>query len=144
MRGNIRDSKDAPTQADNFPIFRSCLLSKMRLSVVLEGRYTGYEKLSTLVERLFFQALDNYWSENIRYWAEKLKLVNEKYMAALWEIQAVSASNGIQNLQSHIVSLPNDLDLIIKEMKNSVLNSNRFSCQKKRNLEEPLDLSVKK
>ena len=125
-------------------IFQSCLLSKMRLSVVLEGRYTGYEKLSTLVERLFFQALDNYWSENIRYWAEKLKLVNEKYMAALWEIQAVSASNGIQNLQSHIVSLPNDLDLIIKEMKNSVLNSNRFSCQKKRNLEEPLDLSVKK
>ena len=125
-------------------IFQSCLLSKMRLSVVLEGRYTGYEKLSTLVERLFFQALDNYWSENIRYWAEKLKLVNEKYMAALWEIQAVSASNGIQNLQSHIVSLPNDLDLIIKEMKNSVLNSNRFSCQKKRNLEEPLDLSVQK
>ena len=122
----------------------SRVLSKMRLSVVLEGRYTGYEKLSTLVERLFFQALDNYWSENIRYWAEKLKLVNEKYMAALWEIQAVSASNGIQNLQSHIVSLPNDLDLIIKEMKNSVLNSNRFSCQKKRNLEEPLDLSVKK
>ena len=125
-------------------IFQSCLLSKMRLSVVLEGRYTGYEKLSTLVERLFFQALNNYWSENIRYWAEKLKLVNEKYMAALWEIQALSASNGIQNLQSHIVSLPNDLDLIIKEMKNSVLNSNRFSCQKKRNLEEPLDLSVKK
>ena len=125
-------------------IFQSCLLSKMRLSVVLEGRYTGYEKLSTLVERLFFQALDNYWSENIRYWAEKLKLVNEKYMAALWEIQAVSASNGIQNLQSHIVSLPNDLDLIIKEMKNSILDSNRFSCQKKRNLEEPLDLSVQK
>ena len=24
-------------------IFQSCLLSKMRLSVVLEGRYTGYE-----------------------------------------------------------------------------------------------------
>ena len=114
------------------------------LSVVLEGRYTGYKKLSTLVERLFFQALDNYWSENIRYWAEKLKLVNEKYMAALWEIQASSSSNGLHNLQSHIVSLPNDLDLIIKEMKNSVLNSNRFSCPKKRNLEEPLDLSVKK
>ena len=97
-----------------------------------------------LVERLFFQALDDYWSENIRYWADKLKLVNEKYMAALWEIQALSASNGLQNLQSHIVSLPNDLDLIIKEMKNSVLDSNRFSCQKKQNLEEPLDLSVQK
>ena len=65
-------------------------------------------------------------------------------MAALWEIQALSASNGIQNLQSHIVSLPNDLDLIIKEMKNSILDFNRFSCQKKRNLEEPLDLSVQK
>ena len=108
------------------------------------GFWLQEDLLSTLVERLFFQALDNYWSENIRYWAEKLKLVNEKYMAALWEIQAVSASNGLQNLQSHIVSLPNDLDLIIKEMKNSVLNSNRFSCQRKRNLEEPLDLSVQK
>ena len=93
---------------------------------------------------LFFQALDDYWSGNIRYWAEKLKLVNEKYMAALWDIQAQTASNGLQNLQSHIVSLPNDLDLIIKEMKNSILDSNRFSCQKKRNFEEPLDLSVQK
>ena len=58
-------------------------------------------------------------------------------MATLWEIQALSASNGIQNLQSHIVSLPNDLDLIIKEMKNSILDSNRFSLG-------PLDLSVQK
>ena len=31
--------KNAPNQADNIVIFRSCLLPKMRLSVVLEGRY---------------------------------------------------------------------------------------------------------
>ena len=90
----------------------------------------------------FFQALGYYWSENLHYWAEKLKLINEKYMAALWGIQAISASNGLQNLQSHIVSLPNDLDLIIKEMKNSIFDSNKFSCQKKQNSEKPLDLSV--
>ena len=105
---------------------------------------TSLQRSYSIGRTSFFQALDNYWSENIRYWAEKLKLVNEKYMAALWEIQSLSASNGLQNLQSHIVSLPNDLDVIIKEMKNSVLDSNRFSCQKKRNLEEPLDLSVQK
>ena len=34
--------KNAPNQADNVPIFQSCLLLKMRLSVVLEGRFTGY------------------------------------------------------------------------------------------------------
>ena len=35
--------KNAPNQADNIAIFQSCLLPKMRLSVVLEGRYTGYK-----------------------------------------------------------------------------------------------------
>ena len=35
--------KKAPNQADNIVIFRSCLLPKMRLSVVLEGRYIGYQ-----------------------------------------------------------------------------------------------------
>ena len=35
--------KNAPNQADNIVIFRSCLLPKMRLSVVLEGRYIGYK-----------------------------------------------------------------------------------------------------
>ena len=80
----------------------------------------------------------------MHYWAEKLKLINKKYMAALWEIQVISASNGLQNLQSHFVSLPNDLDLIIKKIKNSIFDSNRFSCQKKQNSEEPLDLSARK
>ena len=40
--------KNAPNQADNFAIFQSCLLPKMRLSVVLEGRYTGYKPLFTM------------------------------------------------------------------------------------------------
>ena len=34
--------KTAPNQADNIEIFWSCLLPKMRLSVVLEGRNIGY------------------------------------------------------------------------------------------------------
>ena len=34
--------KNAPNQADNISIFQSCLLPKMRLSVVLEGRFIGY------------------------------------------------------------------------------------------------------
>ena len=34
--------KNAPNQADNFEIFQSCFLPKMRLSVVLKGRYLGY------------------------------------------------------------------------------------------------------
>ena len=38
-------AKKAPNQADNFSIFQSCLLPKMRLSVVLKGRYTGYMSL---------------------------------------------------------------------------------------------------
>ena len=92
----------------------------------------------------FFQALGYYWSENMHYWVEKLKLINKKYTAALWEIQAISVHNGLQNLQNHIVSLPTDLDLIIKEMNNCILDSNRFPCQKKSNSEEPLDLSVRK
>ena len=35
--------KNAQNQADNIAIFQSCLLLKMRLSVVLEGGYTGYQ-----------------------------------------------------------------------------------------------------
>ena len=35
--------KNAPNQADNIVIFRSCFLPKMRLSVVLEGR--AYDQL---------------------------------------------------------------------------------------------------
>ena len=35
--------KNAPNQADNITIFQPCLLPKLRLSVVLEGRYTGYK-----------------------------------------------------------------------------------------------------
>ena len=35
--------KNAPNQADYTSIFQLCLLLKMRLSVDLEGRFTGYE-----------------------------------------------------------------------------------------------------
>jgi len=44
LNTSFKDAKkNAPNQADNFAIFQSCLLPKMRLSKVLEGRYTGYE-----------------------------------------------------------------------------------------------------
>ena len=35
--------KKVPNEADNIAIFQSCLLPKMRLTVVLEGRNTGYK-----------------------------------------------------------------------------------------------------
>ena len=73
-----------------------------------------------------------------------MKLINEKYVSALWEIEMFAKSNGFQNLQAHVVSLPNDLDFIVKEMKKSVLESRKFSLQSKPNSEEPLDLSVHK
>ena len=38
--------KNAPNQADNTSIFQLCLLLKMRLSVDLEGRFTGYKYLT--------------------------------------------------------------------------------------------------
>ena len=41
--------KMAPNQADNISIFQLCLLLKMRLSVDLEGRFTGYKCI------IFFQ-----------------------------------------------------------------------------------------
>ena len=44
--------KNAPNQADNIVIFRSCLLPKMRLSVVLEGRYLGYKLMIFLTSLL--------------------------------------------------------------------------------------------
>ena len=48
--------KNAPNRADNISIFQSCLLPKMRLSVVLEGRFTGYKPPLTLgiIENLVF------------------------------------------------------------------------------------------
>ena len=43
--------KTAPNQADNIAIYQSCLLPKMRLSIVLEGRYTGYKWLDMVQKR---------------------------------------------------------------------------------------------
>ena len=40
--------KIALNQADNISIFQLCLLLKMRLSVDLEGRFTGYKHLKNL------------------------------------------------------------------------------------------------
>ena len=49
--------KNAPNEADNFTIFQSFLLPKMRLSVVLEGRYTDYNYLGTrqIVKYLWYE-----------------------------------------------------------------------------------------
>ena len=44
-----------------------------------------------------------------------------------------------QNLQNHLINFPKELDLVIREMKKSTLES-----QKCPSLEEPLDLSVSK
>ena len=49
--------KNAPNQADNIMIYQSCLLLKMKLSVVLEGRNTGYEYLITFPKHNSLRAM---------------------------------------------------------------------------------------
>ena len=52
--------KNAPNQADNIVIFRSCLQPKMRLSVVLEGRYIGYQ---------FAYQMSSVWCKSTEYFS---------------------------------------------------------------------------
>ena len=90
-------------------IFQSCLLPKMRLSVVLEGRYTGYEckkiiswnKRDNLhnMRRVFNALLDfggfslkqllsNYDFDLQRYWCMNLiqKLFNQGHNCDSWTV----------------------------------------------------------
>ena len=63
--------KNPPNQAGNFTIFQSCLLPKMRLSVVLEGRYTGYES-----QKVFYFDLNLPKKVPKLYWAPRINRVN--------------------------------------------------------------------
>ena len=77
------------------------------------------------------------WIENIEYWADKLKLINDKHMIVMGSTlnsgfpnSQNNLQNG-QNLQNHLINFPKELDLVIRDMK-------------KTTLEEPLDLTVTK
>ena len=65
-------------------------------------------------------------------------------MALSWEFQAMSATLNGQNFQDYGTSFPNDLDLVIRGMKKSIQESQKLSNPSTSNIEEPLDLSVKK
>merc|ERR1712223_817181 len=90
------------------------------------------------------QALEEFWAANVTFWSEKLKLVNEKSVAIVWEIQNMQSSSEVQNFKNCGISFSNDLGHIIHEMKKSASESNRISISRVPNSEEPLDLSLKK
>jgi hypothetical protein len=75
-----------------------------------------------------------------------LKLINEKYLIVIGSTSNSGSQNSqnshqnCQNLQNHLINFPKELDLVIREMKKSTLESH----QKCPSLEEPLDLSVSK
>ena len=85
------------------------------------------------------------WIENVEYWADKLNLINKKYMIVMGSTSNSgfpNAQNNLQNcqnLQNHLINFPKELDLVIRDMKKSTLESHKCS-----NLEEPLDLTVTK
>ena len=61
--------KTALNQADNIVIFQSCLLPKMRLSVFLEGRLTGYKCSQALLCPLPISLSVVYIRQWYRFWA---------------------------------------------------------------------------
>ena len=79
------------------------------------------------------------WIENIEYWADKLKLINDKHMIVMGSTSNSGSQNSqnnlqnCQNLQNHLINFPKELDLVIRDMKKTTLD-----------LEEPLDLTVTK
>ena len=89
--------------------------------------------------------MQEFWTGNAQYWIEKLRILNDKYMALTGEFQIMSSTfGGSQNFQNYGTSFPNDLDLVIRGMKKSLQESEKFSNPTTSNSEEPLDLSVKK
>ena len=71
---------------------------------------------------------------------EKLKLLNENQISVMRKIPA--SYTGLQSFQDLGV-LVNELDIITREMKNSVSEPNKFTNSTSSNTNEPLDLSVK-
>ena len=57
--------KNAQNQTDNIEIFRSCLLPKMRLSVVLEGRYIGYRSITSQTSKKCCICFSNFESNRV-------------------------------------------------------------------------------
>ena len=82
--------------------------------------------------------MENYWKESVLYWMEKLELLNQKQIKVMWKIQDSTIET--QCFQD-MGTLVNEIDIITKEMKRSVLEPNKNSSPSDNN--EPLDLSVK-
>jgi len=111
---------------------------------ILEGRLVDEKETRKVIQERN-QATEKCWIENIKYWADKLKLINEKYMIVMGSTSNSGSQNSqnnlqnCQNLQNHRINFPKELDLVIRDMKKTTLEP-----QKCLSLEEPLDLTVTK
>ena len=71
---------------------------------------------------------------------DRLKILNEKQMAVMWKLQV--SSTGLQSFQDMGI-LVNELDIITRDMKKTILEPRKISDSLSTNINEPLDLSVK-
>jgi len=118
-------------------------LLKSRVEILEDQLAAVKETQKTVQERN--QAKENLWIENVEYWADKLNLINKKYMIVMGSTSNSgfpNAQNNLQNcqnLQNHLINFPKELDLVIRHMKKTTLEPQKFLS-----LEEPLDLTVTK
>merc|ERR1712086_388592 len=68
-------------------------LLKSRVKILEEQLEDKKETRKIIQERN--QAKEKFWIENIKYWADKLKLINEKYMI----VMGSTSNSGSQNSQ---------------------------------------------
>ena len=61
-------------------------------------------------------------------------------MAVMWKLQV--SSPGLQSFQDMVI-LVNELDIITRDMKKTLLEPRKISDSLSTNVNEPLDLSVK-
>ena len=71
---------------------------------------------------------------------DRLKILNEKQMAVMWKLQV--SSPGLQSFQDMGI-LVNELDIITRDMKKTLLEPRKISDSLSTSINEPLDLSVK-
>ena len=84
--------------------------------------------------------MEDYWKKSVLFWMDRLKILNEKQMAVMWKLQV--SSTGLQSFQDMGI-LVNELDIITRDMKKTILEPRKNSDSLSTNNNEPLDLSVK-
>ena len=83
--------KNAPNQADNTSIFQLCLLLKMRLSVDLEGRFTGYKYLTMFKKHEIDQkSVSALLLQDISQRFSSYTLIFSKYVSSLPEDEKIT------------------------------------------------------